>query len=890
MTKTPKPKLVLIDSSISGSGGHYLEYAEQVFHAAKTSGLSGVLIANAAFRPGPELGAKVFPVLPLDMWGNNLALRHDANNRLTDDDRRFLRLSFGRIGLLWAAANNLDAVRNYASEVPLSKAAAKNLATFAHLSPSIQQRYRAILAQQSSTRIPASHSEERSQRYDALRQAGREIARQRSPAPAATDPDAIGGDLYRHSSRADAYGRAIEHVIGEIGITPDDVVFIPTLSFSETTAIRNLLARSRTARTPSWCLLFRRDVYRGYTPDWEGQEWNVHALRNLFASFVHLAERARIKFLCDTDELSRQYGQFQTGPFTTVAIPVRTRSVAPSQLPLAGGKDAHAAEGRIEIIYRRDTRFEHAFDYLSYILDALPQPMLGRVRVSATRAASVPPPGSADDGGTLARARLRPYQIDCYREIPEPRLRLDGWRAVMRLFQIAVFIEPGGARPSQFVDELDAAASAGAVIVMPRDTAIAAAYQATLARQYPDSRAFYFAEGETSTATAINVGRALSEAIVFRAEQPSRSPAAIDCWRLCYLGDAREEKGFGLLPQINDRLAMQVVRGRPIRIAAQGYQTGTAVDVEILRGVDELLSSTADGTVVVQEPLPPDRYAAMIGAADIVYNLYKRENYTARSSGVFVEAMASRKPVVATAGTWMSAVMGAHAPAYHRDMVDPAQVVSEVFITGTDVRWREIGAENGRPVDREIQPGATAQLGQHLGVYHVFSRPDRANHLWIEFATDGPHPDICVHITFAWRGANLVNIREDRVVLNRLGSGSLSAVLEVPRVCEDLWIGLNVAYSWIPVDLSWLRLRWIAVNGVAFLPGGTIVTEAAPASMAETAVAAIATILSNYEAYRSSCEWLANNWGDAQNADRLLAGLLEAPALGPQTRFSGNDW
>src|SRR5215207_5300112 len=327
--KQAKPQFILVDSSISGSGGHYLEYAEQVFEAARAAGFSCVLIANTAFRPDGAMDAEIFPVLPLDMWGNNLALRHDAGNVFTDDDRRFLRINFGHIGVLWAAANNIEAVRNYAREVPLSKTAANRLAALVGLAQPIQRRYRALLAAESSDRIPTSHREERSQRYQALRQAIRDVVRQPAAGPTrAAESEAGADDLYQHSARAEAYARAVEEILQRTGAGAEDVVFIPTLSFSETTAIRNLLARSATARSPACSLLFRRDVYRGYTPDWEAQEWNVHALRNLFASFQHLAEGARIKFLCDTDELSRQYQQFQSGPFTTVAIPVRTHAGA----------------------------------------------------------------------------------------------------------------------------------------------------------------------------------------------------------------------------------------------------------------------------------------------------------------------------------------------------------------------------------------------------------------------------------------------------------------------------------------------------------------------------------------------------------------------------------
>ena len=98
--KSFAPKFVLVDSSISGSGGHYLEYAEQVFEAAAHAGFACFLIANRAFKLDPGLGTTTFPVLPLDMWGNNLALRDDNDNSFSEEDRRSLRLHFGRLGLL----------------------------------------------------------------------------------------------------------------------------------------------------------------------------------------------------------------------------------------------------------------------------------------------------------------------------------------------------------------------------------------------------------------------------------------------------------------------------------------------------------------------------------------------------------------------------------------------------------------------------------------------------------------------------------------------------------------------------------------------------------------------------------------------------------------------
>ena len=203
--KNLAPKFVLVDSSISGSGGHYLEYAEQVFEAAAHAGFACFLIANRAFKTSPGFGATTFPVLPFDMWGNNLSLRDDHDNRFSEEDRRFLRLHFGRLGLLWAAASNVDAVRLYAREVPLSHSMAKNLGRVRELAPTIQRGCEAILA--GDTRIPGSHCEERKQRYDALRQAVRQAAEKAVPGQQ-TELSGRVDNLSQNGARVQAYSRA----------------------------------------------------------------------------------------------------------------------------------------------------------------------------------------------------------------------------------------------------------------------------------------------------------------------------------------------------------------------------------------------------------------------------------------------------------------------------------------------------------------------------------------------------------------------------------------------------------------------------------------------------------------------------------------------------------
>ena len=58
---------------------------------------------------------------------------------------------------------------------------------------------------------------------------------------------------------------------------------------------------------------------------------------------------------------------------------------------------------------------------------------------------------------------------------------------------------------------------------------------------------------------------------------------------------------------------------------------------------------------IVDQPLSEREYYDLLGSADLVALPFRRSVYAASTSGGFVEALAMGKPVVVTAGTWMSA-------------------------------------------------------------------------------------------------------------------------------------------------------------------------------------------------------------------------------------------
>lgn len=120
--------------------------------------------------------------------------------------------------------------------------------------------------------------------------------------------------------------------------------------------------------------------------------------------------------------------------------------------------------------------------------------------------------------------------------------------------------------------------------------------------------------------------------------------------KVVYLGDARTEKGFALLPAV-----VAAVRARPELASARFvFQTIFNVpggEIPCARALADLRRLADPNVELIDRVLDRRAYEAMIGAADLVLGLYDPKAYRERSSGVVSEAVAAGVPVVVTAGT-----------------------------------------------------------------------------------------------------------------------------------------------------------------------------------------------------------------------------------------------
>ena len=135
-----------------------------------------------------------------------------------------------------------------------------------------------------------------------------------------------------------------------------------------------------------------------------------------------------------------------------------------------------------------------------------------------------------------------------------------------------------------------------------------------------------------------------------------RRPEPSEPLTVGYLGDARDEKGFGLLPKLVENVLSKTGGARKVRFLIQsnfntpGGEPGSAVARRLLQAYDSTEVELVEG------PFDSTQYAELIKRIDIMLIPYSAENYSARSSGVLAEAVAAGIPAIVPAASWMAAV------------------------------------------------------------------------------------------------------------------------------------------------------------------------------------------------------------------------------------------
>jgi hypothetical protein len=124
--------------------------------------------------------------------------------------------------------------------------------------------------------------------------------------------------------------------------------------------------------------------------------------------------------------------------------------------------------------------------------------------------------------------------------------------------------------------------------------------------------------------------------------------------RVVYLGDARGEKGFHLLPKLVDAVAGRLFPDQRARFVVQCNASVAGDEPELAQARRRLAAYPTNQVELITDQLDLSQFHNLICSSDIVLLPYDRRAYARRSSGILVQALAAGRVVVVPAGTWMA--------------------------------------------------------------------------------------------------------------------------------------------------------------------------------------------------------------------------------------------
>ncbi len=123
-----------------------------------------------------------------------------------------------------------------------------------------------------------------------------------------------------------------------------------------------------------------------------------------------------------------------------------------------------------------------------------------------------------------------------------------------------------------------------------------------------------------------------------------------------YLGNARTEKGFHLLPNALEYLRLSHLASGRLRFVIQANGNLSLEEARIASARNRLATFGSDDVQLLLAPLSVVDFHQRIMEADLILLPYDVASYRRRSSGILVQALACGRPVVVPAGTWLSEV------------------------------------------------------------------------------------------------------------------------------------------------------------------------------------------------------------------------------------------
>lgn len=329
-----------------------------------------------------------------------------------------------------------------------------------------------------------------------------------------------------------------------------------------------------------------------------------------------------------------------------------------------------------------------------------------------------------------------------------------------------------------------------------------------------------------------------------------------------YVGDARTEKGYHWLTHlVGDAFAARL----PVRFTFQSNYNVPQGEPAPVVARAQLEALPAECRVdLITRPLGSEEYRRLVLDGDLVVVPYERDNYYARSSGIFAEALVAGKPVIVPGGTWMATELNSAISQYHEQMRRERHIVA-----GFDVRqlaWRShLGRLRG---DRDFADGDGLPVMGNLPTTCWLRVPPEVSHLLVSFKLAGQGRGVFPGIASEQFSSGRTLVGRTFSIVGGADDGRASAVIGIAGAARRVRLGLTNSLSTGPIALKDVRVEFLS----------------APVDMPVSAVGAIYAqpnelcqhvkeIATHYEHYRSTAVEFSLGWSRYHCAQSLLKEL-----------------
>ncbi len=356
-------KFILIDQSIKDSGGHHLEYALRVMKAAKSMGFTSILATNTLCNKiESEHIDTVDRAFTHTFWENY----QSESINLTPKERRFLNtietafaqalyaLMRSPLGFAYIAASQglrlTDMFSRYGTATSGNRLSAMAIVTGYCLA-----RINRISQRVSIFMRRFSFLTRRIRRISFLAFVGF-FGIVLSPIILPYIVLRWGRFFGRADAHAAKFSDNLQRMLIRVDAEDGDIVFIPTLGNVELFGA-GVCIESFPITHLTWHFLFRRNIFHGREPLYQGQIEQQFKTLQFFSAFKQRITDHKIYFYTDTEALTEQYNRLAVFEFKTLPIPLDET--------LQRSEDVR---DQLNIVYIGDARDEKGFPLLARLV------------------------------------------------------------------------------------------------------------------------------------------------------------------------------------------------------------------------------------------------------------------------------------------------------------------------------------------------------------------------------------------------------------------------------------------------------------------------------------------------------------------------------------------